>query len=500
MIYLFTAKDAQEADSYTQQKIPAIELMERAGRECFYEIAKRIKRSDNILVISGGGGNGGDGLVIARYLYENGYNVSIFISSNHLKENTQTNLLRYKGNIVKDLLTYLSANKVDVIVDAIFGVGLSTSLKKEYIDLINTLNDIQAYKISIDINSGVDATSGKILGSAFKSDLTLSIENIKTGQIIGEGSFLYKEIKPIKIGIISANPDNLIKIIEKEDLKVLFPKRERNSNKGNYGRVALIGGNKLTPGAIELSFSALAALRCGCGYANLCVPKSLYNSYALINPENIYNLFDDDDGNIKFDKEALDKIINYSSILVGPGIGANAEVFKIIEYLLKNFKGNLVIDADGLNSLAKYGIDTLLNNVCASITLTPHIKEFSRLSNIKIEDILLNPIAYAKEFSKKYHCILNLKNYVSIITDGNEVFLNTNGNPGLAKGGSGDVLSGITTSLLAKSDNLLLRVAGAAYILGRSADLALQDSNEYSLISRDVVNKISDTISEIIKS
>lgn len=497
---VITALEAKENDAYTISNFtPSIDLMEKAGEMSFKLIKEKIKKEDKILIVAGGGGNGGDGLVIARYLFNENYDVSIYLASNHLKEETSINLKRYLGKIIDNLDTYLKKDKPSVIIDALFGVGLSTKIKDSYIELINKLNQVNAYKVSIDINSGLDATSGLNLGAYFKSDLTITIEDLKSGLFLNDGKAAYKELKVVNIGIKPAKSQYFLHILEKEDIKCLFKKRDENSNKGSYGRVALLGGSKLTPGALLLSYNALASLRCGVGYALVGIPKSLYNIYALKNEENIYALFNDKDGNILFDEENLKKLLNYSAILVGPGIGTSEEVYKIINYLILNFKGNLVLDADALNSLAKYGIDILKKKVCNSITLTPHIKEFSRLSNLEINDILSNSVEICRDFAKKYGVIVNLKNNVSVISDGIHSYLNITGNAGLAKGGSGDVLSGITLGLLNKNDHLLLRVASAAYLLGLSADLVQEKINEYSLLARDVVDFLPLAINSIIE-
>lgn len=500
MLDVLTREEAQENDAYTIKNFyPSIELMEEAGHNCFLEIIKHIKKNDEILIVCGSGGNGGDGLVIARYLLSSGYNIKVFLISKKFKEETLTNFNLYKGEIVSDLDKYLKENRPSIIVDALLGIGVKTNLKDSYINVINKLNKVDAYKVSVDINSGLDSTNGLSLGAIFISDLTITIQNYKSGLFLNEGKGSHKKLKVVDAKIKPAKPNYFLKILEKKDIKKLFPDRKENSNKGDYGRVALIGGSKLTPGAIELSYNALSSLRMGVGYASLCIPESLYSSYALINPENIYFLFDDENGSIKFNKEKLDKLMHYNAILVGPGIGVSEDVYKIVSYLMKNFKGNLLLDADALNAIARYGVNILLESVTNSIVLTPHIKEFSRLSGLEIKDILSNPVENCSVFAKKYHVIVNLKSNVSVISDGEISYLNITGNSGLAKGGSGDVLSGITLGLLNKNNDILLRVASASYILGLSADLAIKEINTYSLLSRDVSAKIPFVINEIIK-
>lgn len=497
MEFILNSKEMQDADSYTIKNFtPSLELMEKAGTECYKVILPYINKSNNILVACGSGGNGGDGLVIARLLLENGFNPTVCMIGSYLKNETKTNFERYKGKIIQNIFN-VKSDDFDIIIDSVLGVGINCALKDNYISFINKLNTLNGFKVSIDISSGIDSTNGNSLGAFFKSDLTIAINNYKTGHYFNDGIESYNRLIKVDIGISLLENHEYTKTLNLEDFCSLFPKRNRNSNKGNNGRVALIGGCKLTPGALNLSLNALAALRGGVGYATVCIPSSLYSIYALKNNENIYQLLSDNDGKIVFNEKEISKLLNYDAIAIGMGIGTSEEVYKIIKFLLANYNGNLLIDADGLNSISKFGIDILNKHSC-NVILTPHLKEFSRLSGLSLDDIKLNYIDVAKAFANKYHVYLNLKNDVSVITDGNEVILNINGNAGLAKGGSGDVLSGVTLSLLNKKDNLLYRVACGAFILGRSSDFAIKDINEYSLMARDLSKYLISVFNELV--
>ena len=376
---------------------------------------------------------------------------------------------------------------------------MNKEIQGKYYDVIKALNEVDANKFSIDIPSGIDATTGKVLGVAFKCDVLFTIQQVKRGLYLNEGINHYKEYKVINIGIISKDYSSFCKVFEEKDFKSLFPKREKISNKGSYGKVALIGGSKLLMGALLLSANALAALRMGVGYSTICVPESLHPLYALKNLENTYQVIKDDNGHILFDQETLDKLMNYDVITIGMGIGTSEEVYKTICYLLKNFKNTLLIDADGLNSLSRYGVDALLNHKC-NVVMTPHLKEFSRLIGKDIDTIKDNVIDEVKTFASKYHVILNCKSNISVISDGNSVNLNTSGNPSLAQGGSGDVLSGISAGVISNNrENLFLATCAGAYILGKAADLAIMDINENSLISSDVINYIPKVLDLIQK-
>lgn len=495
MEYILSAKEMQDSDAFTiEQGTPSIELMERAGKACYEIIKKKINKNNKIVIVAGSGGNGGDGYVIARLLHQDSFDVSTFSYGNHYKEETLINKNLYQGKMLSSLDNLDEDNLV--IIDCLLGVGIDKPLRSDYVQLINKMNQLNGYKISIDINSGIDATKGFSLGAYFKSDLTIAINNFKLGHYFNCGISAYDEIEVVDIGIRGKNPLIFAKSNKLVDFQWIFSRRNRDTNKGSYGKVALIGGSKLTPGAINLSLNALAALRGGVGYALVAIPNSLYPLYALHNNENIYATLSDEDGKVIFVKEEIDQLLHFKAIAIGMGIGVSIEVYKIISYLLNNFEGTLLLDADALNSISKYGIDVLLNHKC-KVVITPHIKEFSRLTNIEINEIKKDYIGYAKEFAMKYNLVINLKNDVSIITDGNEVYLNINGNAGLAKGGSGDVLSGITLSLITKQDRLVERVACGAFILGEAADFAINDINEYSLLARDLSSYLIEVINKL---
>ena len=498
MKYILDSEQMKSVDKYNIDNFCAsIDLMEEAGRKCFEVIKKYINRDNKIVVFAGSGGNGGDGLVIARYLKENNYDVSVFHFGNHFSKENLENKSRFAGFFIKNIEEIKDFKKL-IIVDALLGNGQKELLNDEYKSLIRFMNSLNGFKISIDLNSGINSSSGKILGEYFASDLTIAINNFKTGHFFNEGISAYKKLEKIDINLKYFDEGDYSKTLEAEDLKEFFSQRNRNSNKGDYGRVALIGGSRFTPGAIEISLNALLSLRSGVGYSMVCVPESLYDLYVLRNPENIYSTIKDDNGRIIFDKETLDKLIKYDAIAFGMGCGISEDIYKTIKYLFDNFEGNLLLDADALNSISKYGVEILNNHKC-NVILTPHLKEFERLSNIKVEEIKKDYIKAAKDFAKKYNLIINLKNDISVISDGKEVYLNINGNAGLAKGGSGDLLSGLTLGLINKKNNLCKRVAGAAFILGRSAEIKTKEINEYSLLARDVSSSIIEVINEIIK-
>jgi ADP-dependent NAD(P)H-hydrate dehydratase / NAD(P)H-hydrate epimerase len=485
---------SQIKDKYTIQKgTPSIELMERAGFECFKIISKFINKNNKILVVVGPGGNGGDGYVIARYLFENHYDVTVLDINESHSIDCLTNLNRYKGKTIKQI----ENTKYDLVVDALFGVGLNKEVKEPQLSLIRYINNSHAKIVSIDINSGLDATTGLVLGEAVKSDLTICVQDIKAGLYLNEGRDYCMNKVLIDIGILHFDGNNYYQILENNDFKSLVLDRKSHSNKGNYGRSLIIGGSKEYLGAPLLSYTSLASLRSGSGYATLAVPKTLIPIYGVRYAEVLFSrLNDDGNGHYVFDEKEANTLLNYSSIALGMGMGISEEVYKLVCYLLLNYKGNLILDADALNSISKYGVDCLKTHIC-DVIISPHIKEFSRLANTEISVIERNYGGLARDFANKYNLIVLLKNNTSIITDGKTTYLNVSGSPCLAKGGSGDVLSGILCGICSTKDNLLKRVALSSYILGRSSEFCVLSIDENCVIATDVINNISNVFKEI---
>lgn len=495
MEYVLTAKQAQALDQITinNDANVSLKLMENAGKGIFVLLKNKIRKEDKILILCGSGGNGGDGYVLARYLFENNFNVSVYICSEAKKQETIVNFKAYKGKIVNDL-----DENYDVYVDAIFGIGLNKNLSDVYIDLINKINKKNGLKVSIDVPSGLDATTGKVYGECFKTDILYTIETYKCGFFLGKGANYINEIEIVRIGLNLEKIVEFCKVFDEEDYINFIPKREKISNKATYGKCAVIGGSPSFCGAPLLSLSALSTLRVGAGYSTLAIPYKLYPIYALKNLENTYVLLaSDEKGNLVFDEENLKSLLNYDAISIGMGLGVSKEVYKTIEYLLKNYKGKLIIDADGLNSLAKYGVSILKEHV-GEVIITPHVLEFARLIGEKNkENVIYNSLELAQNFSKIYEICTVLKNNNTIITYKGETIFNINGTPSLAKGGSGDVLSGIILGLIPKTKNLIKSVAFGNYILGAASKEATKTINENSVISTDVVSKISNVLNSL---
>ncbi len=475
---ILTAKQMVEADQYNIDKLGLSEdiFIERAGYAIAEEVANRFK-GGRIVVCVGKGNNGADGKVAAKLLsLKHGFSVDIY-------------------DVFNDDINILN-KKYDIILDCIFGTGLNKSITGRIKNTIDKINTLSSYVVSCDIPSGINGDNGMVQGVAVKADMTVAIQEYKTGHFLNDGPDYTGKIVLKDIGI-SIWEENFVKRFDDSDVIPFFPERNRHVHKGLFGKVSVVGGSKNFPGSVLLSLNALTALRAGAGYSNLVVPESLYDCFALHVPECTMMTMKDDNGDVFYDQKALDTILKYNVIVFGMGIGVSKHVYECLSYLIKNYKGKLIIDADGLNSISKYGIDVLTFNRDCKIVLTPHIGEFSRLINVAKEDVLNDPINFAKNFASKHNVIIVLKDSVSVITDGINVFLNTTGCSGMAKGGSGDVLSGFMAGVLARNSATIESVCAACYIFGRAGEIAQHNASSYTITATDIINNLSNAINSL---
>lgn len=481
----------KKIDTYTcEHLIKSIDLMEAAGTSMAKEVLSRYYPK-RVLLLVGSSGNGGDALVLGRKLIEEGTLVDAYLISDRLSMDTNTNKERFKGNIYYELpkLDY------DLIIDGLIGFGLKSKLRENYIKVIDSVNQSNIKIVSLDIPTGIDATSGVSYGAFIKSDLCITIEYPKTGLFLNDGLDSYKKLSIISIGIIKTS--DVIHIHEKEEFMGLLPHRLRNSNKGDYGRGAIVAGSYKYPGASYIAYQACTSFKMGVGYSYLYVPYEVYEVYALRHPEVITSSLPSVDGHIQYDRESLGSLLKMDSISIGMGMDISYDLYQVIQYLLQNYDKTLIIDADGLNTIAKYGVDILKNKKCRVI-LTPHLKEMERLSKISVSDIMKNPLRAAKEFAHEYDVTLILKSASSIITNGHNISISAFGNSSLAKGGSGDMLSGILTGISAYLDLEPYKIASlGCYILGRAAEYAVVDIEEECMSPLDIIQNINKVFKEI---
>lgn len=451
----------------------------------------------NIAIVCGTGNNAGDGYALSIILKEHKINCTLLLIEERFSEDGKYYFDKAKQLGIKHyLINDNTSFKYNIIVDCLLGTGFKGIPKDNYINVINRINNSKAYVVSVDINSGLNGNNG--LGDyVIKSDLTVSIGSYKYGHFLNKAMDYIKKLVNIDIGIKILQSD--AKLLEIEDFKKAFKPRNHFSNKGTYGYVGIIGGSKNYIGAVKLSSLAVAALRSGCGVSRLIIPESI-KQYILPNilEATIYPL-EDKDGFIIFNKANIDEAIKgLKAIAIGPGLGNKEDHKKIIQYLIETCDVPLIIDADGLNSLSKIDL-SILNNSKAKIVLTPHIKEFSRLINVSVNDIFLDPVKYVSSFVNQYNVTLLLKGPTTIIADKTQIYFVNSGSPGMASAGSGDVLTGIITGLLGyQQDNILFTVCLGAFINGLAGEIAAKKFGEISMLSSDTISSIPDAIMRII--
>ncbi len=470
---ILTAQQMRLADEYTITKlgIPEEVLVERAGVAVAEEIQKRFK-GGRILIAVGKGNNGKDGRIVAEILSSvHGFAVTLY-------------------DVFNDDISVLDGD-YDIILDCIFGTGLNRDVTGKAQEVIEKINAKNCFVIACDIPSGLNADTGFAMNVCVKADLTIAVQEYKTGHFFNDGKDLSGHVKAKDIGISIWEEDFAFRLRHK-DVAKYFPKRKENTNKGSYKKVGVIGGSKEFFGSVMLSNNALAGLCGGAGYSYLIVPESLYSTYAGVNPECIIKTLKDDGNNFIADDSVIEKIKNLNAVAFGMGVGVTEGVYKLLSSILKNYTGKLLIDADGLNALAKFGTDILNDKKC-EVLLTPHVKEFSRLTGDTVQDILLDPIGKTKALAQKYGVTVALKSATSIITDGKNVCINVTGSPALAKAGSGDVLSGIDTALMAEHGVFEGACVGA-YIFGKAGEFCAKEYGEYSVTASMVTDAIGKVI------
>jgi len=463
---ILSPSEMKEIDN--NSNIPQIVLMENAGRS----VADEIKDiSNSFLILCGSGNNGGDGFVIARWLKKFKKNVKVIIFNDDFKTNeTKTNfqLLKVfeveiekfeKQKFLEDVKNY------EVIVDAIFGTGFKGSLKDNYYDAVEISNNLNKLRIAIDMPTGVNGENGFVENIAFKSDLTFTFAFEKLGHYLFEGKIHSGKIKVIDIGIEEKLAEGKgFLYLEHSDILNLLPKYKGYESKRDKGKVLIIGGSKDYTGAVILN--VIGALSSGVGLIYCAVPKTIYPYIVGKIPEAILIPLEDENGylNGKSFSDLMSKNLNFDSIVVGSGISRNESVKEFMNKIL-NLDLNKIIDADGI-----WAISEKVNLLDEKTIITPHVGEMGFIINKEPKFIDRNRINIALDFSKNYKCVLLLKGNPSVIVQKNFRFLNIWGDEKLARGGSGDVLSGLIGGFLAQNVSPIYSGVISAYLHSRSCE------------------------------
>lgn len=488
MIKILSASQIKELDTYTIQHEPAasIELMERACRAFTNWLVEHYDATHRIGIICGTGNNGGDGLGIARLLHEWNYPVKVWIVRGGVKETTdfQINLQRLEGKVSVNEITsevkpeYFADRTM--LIDAIFGSGLSRPVDGIYEVVIDCLNAHHALKVAVDIPSGLFADQHSA-GEVFRADHTVTFQLPKLAFLMPENHVFTGEWHLVDIGLSKKGLSEIetpYYFTTIKSVKKMLKHRGKFDHKGKFGHALLIAGSAGKMGACVLA--SRACLRSGVGLLSALVPKIGYPIIQTAVPEAMAmidsseNHFSDDCGTDPF-----------QTIGIGPGIGQHAETKAALEKLLSKYRKPMVFDADALNLLGAHS--ELLSLIPSGSILTPHPREFERLAGNWSNDF--DRLVKLQRFSKKINSVVVLKGaFTTVACASGNVFFNSTGNPGMATAGSGDVLTGILTGLLAQGYSTEETAILGVFLHGLAGDLAAREKGMNSLTAGDLVD------------
>ena len=466
------------------------ELMFRAGKAIF----EQVDWKPPVAVICGSGNNAGDGYVIAGLLRAAGIPCEVILLFDRYSEDGAYYLTecREAGVPVRMWNSGITLTGFGTVVDCIFGTGFHGAAEGTAAEAIDRINESGAQVVSVDINSGLNGDSG-MAAKCVRSDLTVSVGSFQPGHFLN----MAKDVMKAKINCdIGIRPmDEHMGLTEEKDLYPLFRPRANNAHKGTYGYTALIGGSKKYSGAIRLAGMANAAMRSGAGVVKLAVPDVLWPVVAPAVLESTVFPLADDGNEIVFDeKQFAELTVNIRTAAFGMGIGTGEGAGQALAWLLENYKGTLIVDADGLTLLSRMDTEKI-RRAAGRLILTPHIKEFSRLTGLEVPEILDSPAGYAEAYAKESGAVVLLKGPATVITDGIRTRITDAGCPGMATAGSGDVLSGILAAAAAVAEPLEA-AAAAAYINGKAGELAQSRNGSVSMTAGDTAG----CVGEIVRS
>ncbi len=483
---ILTATQVHELDKYTitKENISSVELMERAAYQFFHRLTCCVEKKKSISVFCGKGNNGGDGLAIARLLLEANYSVKVFVVE-HSSKASKDFLLNLK-RMDKSKIAFIKTakqipviRKDEVVVDAIFGSGLSRAVDGISALVVNAINKSKAEIYSVDVPSGLFCDKlNNAKDSIVHSTCTFTFHAPKFSFLFASNGKYVPDFKVLDIGLHTNYGEKLPSdsfYINHDFIQPFFKKREKFSHKGNFGHALIAAGSFGKIGAAVLATKA--ALRSGTGLVTTLVPACGYDILQSSAPEAMCILNGDSH---LFN---VPDVSHFNSIAVGPGIGTNSGAINFFYELLKLNKP-LVLDADALNIISEN--KKYLDLIPKGSVLTPHVGEFKRLVGEWKDDI--EKLEMQKQFSKKYGVVVVLKGaHTSVTSVDGKVYFNSSGNPGMAKGGSGDVLTGIIAALIAQNHTALNAAILAVYVHGLAGDFAKRDLGETAMKASDII-------------
>lgn len=495
---IFSAAQFRKWDQYTISHKPILsaDLMENAAKACLVWMEKNLGNEDHFIVFCGVGNNGGDGLAIARMLHLRQCTVEVYIVGNYDKctNDFSSNYDRLQDDEISivriESTAYLPNITGDaVIIDAILGTGLNKPAEGIHLEVINLINRSSAVVISIDMPSGLSADQSLGNHTCIRATHTLSFQAYKKAFLVPENAGFTGKIHILDIGLLPEFEKlevSVYELLDREMMHYIIWQRNEHTHKGDYGHVALVSGSKGLMGATVLM--AKGCLRSGVGKLTGMIPECGYEIMQISTPEAMVKICGEEyikSGNV-YD--------GFDAVGIGPGLGIFESHVALLQELFLNFKKPIVIDADALNIIARH--DYLLEVIPASSILTPHRREFERLFGKSANDF--DQIQLALTNAAKYKLYIILKGHHTFIACPNgKGYFNSTGNAGMATGGSGDVLAGMITGLLAQGYSPKEASIAGVYLHGLAGDLAAADHSEQALIAGDIPEWIGKAILQV---
>lgn len=509
-MHIVAANEMYVIDRWTMEQagLPGVALMENAGQAAAKRIMELVRRDDRITLLIGTGNNGGDGFVIARVLKSHGYEVEAWLIPP---------VEKIKGDAFVHMQVYLNAGydlfhwekegghalfarleRTDVTIDAMFGIGFKGAVRAPFHEIIEKVNECRGLKIAIDLPSGLEADEAVPAGVVFKADITITLHLPKRSAFLYPAAEWYGKLEVTDIGIPPLAQAQLTgparKIWTKQAVFATFPKRLPSSHKSSHGRGLLIGGSRGMTGAPVLA--ARAALRSGAGLLTTAVPDCVHQTIASQLAEAMYSPWPSVDGAFSGEAIPMD-LSHFDAIAVGPGMGRSEGARQIVASLLQHTSVPLIIDADGLFHLAS--LKEELKARSAPVILTPHTGEMARLTGLPAAEVDRRRFDVARQFALETGCHLVLKGPYTIVTaPTGEQLVNTTGNASLAKGGSGDVLTGMILAMVMQHQQVSEALANAVFVHGKAADHLIETGHSLSsVLATDVIEALPAVLRDI---
>jgi len=526
---ILTAKQMGEVDRLTTERygIPSILLMENAGRSVADELGRACSHlaCRRILVLCGTGNNGGDGLVAARHLAARGIRPEVWIlgdparfRGDALENWKMCQSLDLPVQIlagIEERLSYLGrVPHPDIIIDALFGTGLSKPIGEDFRGVIEWINQArpQSYVLSVDLPSGVFADSPDFEGIAVQADLTVTFTSLKTALVFPPAMERAGKVAVASIGSPSAlldNPEYRLDLIDPEQVRRALPPRAPDSHKGTYGHVFVLAGSRDKSGAALMA--GMAALRSGAGLVTLMLPESLRGDLVGKVPE-LMTVWLPETREGMADASALPTVLGQLSqadtVVIGPGLSTHESTQRLVHGVIRQSPVPVVLDADGINAFAG-NAGELRNEAGNPITITPHPGEMARLLKLTTADVQHHRLEIAGGCATEHQVFCVLKGFRTLVaTPSGRLFVNTTGNPGMATGGTGDILAGMMGRLVAgwkcrfggsDTDALADHISAAVYLHGLAGDLAAAKTGEESLIATDLLAELPNAIKSLCR-